>query len=379
MASIRKRGTGYQVRYYYYDMDGHEREKSKSGFKTKSAARLFASRVEIDYQNGLNIATGDRPFADYFDYFYHTYKEPKIKFMTQQRYKITSRVLHKYFGKTSLKNMNRQRYQQFINHYGSNHAKDTVYKVNSLVRAAAQNAILDDLIHKDFTQRVEIIYDKSRDKKIEYLNIDEVKRLASYLENNLNPNYTSSFMILTALLTGARLGEIQALTWKDINFNFKTISISKSWNYMQGGGFQDTKNEGSKRIISVNNNLLDDLKILKDHRKDKSMVFMNQFNTIPSSSALNKKLRQSLKDLGINRSGFHFHSLRHTHVAYLLACGIDIYIISKRLGHTNISTTTRTYSYLIDEYKAKNDEQIRNELDKLSLQEKVKQVSKGNR
>ena len=98
-----------------------------------------------------------------------------------------------------------------------------------------------------------------------------------------------------------------------------------------------------------------------------------------SSSALNKKLRQSLKDLGINRSGFHFHSLRHTHVAHLLACGIDIYIISKRLGHTNISTTTRTYSYLIDEYKAKNDEQIRNELDKLSLQEKVNQVSKGNR
>jgi integrase len=38
-----------------------------------------------------------------------------------------------------------------------------------------------------------------------------------------------------------RLGEIIALTWDDINFNFKTISINKSWNYLDGGGFKKPK------------------------------------------------------------------------------------------------------------------------------------------
>ena len=326
MPSIRKHGHGYQVRYYYYDANGQEHEKTKSGFRTKSAAKLFASQLEIDIHNGLDLVPKDLKFADYFDYFYHTYKEPKIENQTKNRYKITS---------------------------------------NSLIRATVQNAILDDLIHKDFTQRVSLIYDKSRDKHVEYLNVAEIKRLIAYLENHLNYHFTSTFMILTAVLTGARLGEIQALTWNDVNFNFKTISITKSWNSSEGGGFKDTKTAGSNRIIAVNDELLKSLKILKDHNNGE-LIFVNQYKSIPSSSAVNKKLRSILKDLGIKKQGFHFHSLRHSHVAYLLSRGIDIYIISKRLGHADVSTTTKIYSYLMDEYKAKNDQQIREELDNLS-------------
>lgn len=70
-----------------------------------------------------------------------------------------------------------------------------------------------------------------------------------------------------------------------------------------------------------------------------------------------------MKDVGIEKQGFHFHSLRHVHVAYLLSKGIDIYAISKRLGHSDITITLRAYSYLIDEYKAKNDSLI---IDKLA-------------
>lgn len=93
------------------------------------------------------------------------------------------------------------------------------------------------------------------------------------------------------------------------------------------------------------------------------MVFQNVLGTIPTSNALNKCLRSIMNDCDIKKQGFHFHSLRHVHVAYLLGEGVDIYAISKRLGHSNITVTLRTYSYLIDEYKAKNDTLI---IDKLS-------------
>ncbi len=56
---------------------------------------------------------------------------------------------------------------------------------------------------------------------------------------------------------------------------------------------------------------------------------------------------------------------RHTHVAYLLSQGIDIYAIAKRLGHSDVSITTRTYSYMIDEYKAATDNLIVNAIDDL--------------
>ena len=83
-----------------------------------------------------------------------------------------------------------------------------------------------------------------------------------------------------------------------------------------------------------------------------------------------------MSDCEIEKQGFHFHSLRHVHVAYLLGKGVDVYAISKRLGHSNITVTLNTYSYLIDEYKAKNDTLIIDKLAQLwEFAEKVRKNS----
>ena len=92
---------------------------------------------------------------------------------------------------------------------------------------------------------------------------------------------------------------------------------------------------------------------------------MNAFGDIPTSNAVNKTLKSLLKGLGIHRKGFHFHSLRHSHVALLLAHGVDLYAISKRLGHSSTATTSKIYAYLIDEYRDKTDQQIVNVLDNI--------------
>lgn len=88
------------------------------------------------------------------------------------------------------------------------------------------------------------------------------------------------------------------------------------------------------------------------------MVFMNCFGTVPTSTAANNKIKEILADCKIKKRDFTFHSLRHVHVAYLINKGIEIYAISKRLGHSNINVTLSRYAYLIDEYKTKNDDEI---------------------
>ena len=191
-----------------------------------------------------------------------------------------------------------------------------------------------------------------------------MKQLIEYISSSFNPHFTSKYMIFLAVYTGMRLGELQGLEWRDINFNFKTISIRRAWSEFEND-FKDTKNESSKRIIRVNSDALiplSELKLAIKPKNDKQQVFLNQYGTVPTSSAVNKTLRESFKAIGITKKGFHFHSLRHTHVAYLLANQIDLYAISKRLGHKDIGTTSKVYSYLIDEYKAKTDNQIDNAL-----------------
>lgn len=116
--------------------------------------------------------------------------------------------------------------------------------------------------------------------------------LVEYIIDSHNINYTSKYLILLAIYTGARLGELQALTWKDINFPFKTININKSWQE----GLQktkDTKNESSKRIIRVNSDILDVIKELEVNNSN--YIFTNQYGTITTSVAVNKTLRQCLK------------------------------------------------------------------------------------
>mgnify|MGYP002730548512 CR=1 FL=1 len=80
-----------------------------------------------------------------------------------------------------------------------------------------------------------------------------------------------------------------------------------------------------------------------------------QYGTISSSNAVNKTLRSLLKDCGLDKKNYHFHSLRHTHVAYLLAQGIDLYTISKRLGHSDMTITAKRYAYLLKDCNKKQN------------------------
>lgn len=367
MSNIIKRGKTWQARIDYYDEDGKRHFKSKSGFKTKKEATIFSSQMIVDKQTKKFVPNKPPYFYEYFWRWFETYKERTVTERTKLKYVNTYKTLKKYMPNIRIDKINRKIYQKFIDDFGSDHARETVAKINSHVHACVKDAIYDGEIDRDFVSRTTLVFNKNKNRKVEYLNEKETIQLINYLKTTRNDRYASKYMILLAIYSGMRLGEIQGLTWKDINFNFRTIDINKSWN-TEESKYQPTKNESSKRIIRVNEEILDIVSELK--RNDKNIVFKGQFETIPSSRAVNNVLRDSLNELNIIKQGFHFHSLRHTHVAYLLSHDVDIYVISKRLGHSNISTTTNTYSYLIDEYKNRSNNQIENILNDMNTNKK---------
>lgn len=362
MAQYVKRGKGWQARIQWRDSLKKRHTKSKSGFTTLKLAKIWGTQTEAELNKGVKV---DKTisFYKYFCHWVKTYKEPKVSQISMVRYNTTEKNIKDFFGQTDIKKVTRSQYQQFINDFGSTHAPSTVQKVNGFIRAAVQSAILDDYLIKDFTQGVALTANKDKILKVQYLNVEEIKALLKETESKLSSHFTSRYMIITAIYTGMRLSEIQALTWNDIDWLHHTISISKSWS-AQTKSFKATKNKSSVRKIKVNTELLKVLKQLRDNTKG-TMVFLDQYGSIPTSNAVNHTLRSILSDLKIHKANFHFHSLRHSHVALLLADGIDLYAISKRLGHSNITTTANTYAYLIDEYKDKTDKRIVKALSKL--------------
>lgn len=362
MANFMKRGSKWQARITWRDDLGKLRQKSKLGFETKQQAKQWAIEQEKKHIDG-QLTDNDPAFANYFDEWFSTYKKDKISLSTQRLYFKTSERIHKHWGNKKISDVTRRQYQKFMNNFGKKHAKETVQKTNSIIRACVKDAILDGIITRDFTQRIELTWDKSRTVKVKYLSIEQINSLVNSLKSDIKSTYISRYMILTAIYTGMRLGEIMALKWSDINFNFKTITISKSYDYVSGGKIKPPKTESSNRTISVNQSLLDLLNQLKEN--DHDFVFMGSNGKIPGSTAVNKTLKKHLALCGIERKNFHFHSLRHSHVAYLLANNIDLYAISQRLGHSNMTTTAKKYAYLIDEYRARSNQRINQALEKI--------------
>ena len=371
MASIKKRGKTWYVRFSKrvqewdpktQSMKSVLKQKSKGGFKTKVEAQQFGVKMEAASIDGVDVVKNP-VFADYYENWYKTFKFPSIRGSTKRRYIINHKFIKEYFGLTKIKDITREEYQKFINSFAATHAIITVRKINISIKACIQYAIDDGLLNRSFATQISISGNSDLDRPVEYLNLAEIKSLMQLCLDGISPRYTSRYLILGAIYTGARLGELSALHWSDINFNKQTISITKSWN-QDHREMNKPKTQSSNRAIPVNLKFLQLLKQLKHNHTD--FVFASPVTKYPpTSNAVNKTLRDLLAKGKMKKNNFHFHSLRHSHVAYLLSEGIDIYAISKRLGHADISITLKTYAYLLDEFKNKQNDKILQSLSKL--------------
>lgn len=185
---------------------------------------------------------------------------------------------------------------------------------------------------------------------VKYYNLDKnyVRLEGNFKNNELNKNgniwtieefnqFINSiddlyYKILFKLLffTGMRKGELLALKWEDIDFINKTISINKT--ITREHEIQTPKTQTSNRIISISDNLINELSKLKH---DHEFIFDISF------TQLKRK-----KDYYCNLSGvkqIKIHEFRHSHACLLFTNKIEIEDISYRLGHSNISMTMSTY------------------------------------
>lgn len=371
MTYVTKRGKTWMVRFSkrvnQWDPDKQAtvsvlKQKSKGGFHTKAEAQQYGVKMEAASLSGVDVIKNP-VFADYYENWYKTFKFPSVRESTKKRYRINHKFIKKYFGLTKIKDITREEYQKFINSFAKTHAIITVRKINISIKACIQYAIDDGLLNRSFATQISISGNSDLDRPVEYLNLVEIKSLMQLCLDEINPRYTSRYLILGAIYTGARLGELSALYWSDINFENQTISISKSWN-QDRREMNKPKTQSSNRVIPVNLKFLQLLRQLKHNHTD--FVFASPITKYPpTSNSVNKTLRNLLTKGKMSKKNFHFHSLRHSHVAYLLSEGIDIYAISKRLGHADISITLKTYAYLLDEFKNKQNDKILQSLSKL--------------
>ncbi|MBB6452022.1 integrase [Salirhabdus euzebyi] len=353
MASFQKRGKTWQ-----YTISAKPKPIRKSGFSTKKEAQIAASEVEAELRKGVAPNLKPVPFDEYFESWLKVYK-PNIAKNTMERYLNTLETIRIHFGGTALQNINKRKYQSFLNDYGKDHAKATSRKLNSHIRSCVREAIDEGIIRVDFTRGVTLTGKDGKRAEEKHLNYAESKLLLNELYKRLDKSLTH-YLLLLGLTSGMRFAEMVGLTRKDFDFQERTINITKTWGYTKKmhEGFGPTKNERSIRKIRMDSIVMNAFKKLFESTPDNilRLVFFSpesKYKVISNGNA-NKVLERILKELKIEP--ITVHGLRHTHASVSLYEQVSIYYVAERLGHADTETTNKHYAHIIKELRERDEE-----------------------
>lgn len=161
------------------------------------------------------------------------------------------------------------------------------------------------------------------------------------------------------LLSGLRRAELLGLRWTGIDFDTDTITIRQTSNYLpKVGVYTDTpKNETSARRIKLAHSLfllLGEYRAWQNKQRDKCGDLWQDkdgrvFTSLFGSPFFPDRVTGWFKSF-IRKHNFpdvHFHSLRHTYASLMIADGTPLVVVSRRLGHAQVSTTSNIYVHVI--------------------------------
>lgn len=397
---VQKRGNVYQYQFAIASIDGKRKYKNKSGFRTKSEAIEAGVKAYNEYINvGHCIEPSKMSYSDYLDYWMKEHCEINLKYHTIQAYQnIIKNHIKPKLGFYMLSQLTTSVIQEFINNiylekgFSKNFLKN-ILKVLKGSLGYATDVVGFIKVNPSLKVRLPK-YDIPDSDPVYILSNEEVEKILERFSNNPCVYYA----FLTAYYTGLRVSEVFGLTWDDIDFVKRTITVNKNiLKKNQAGGtkkrlisgnsttvwyFGTCKTKGSYRTIEIGDTLLKALKKYKEeqiqNRKDYGDTYMkhykksviNPYNNKQEIKILNAyaELQIPLDEVDfvfVKKNGVYegtdsckypfkvihyelgipcrFHDFRDTHATKLIESGADIKAVSKRLGHRNIDFTYNIY------------------------------------
>jgi integrase len=164
-----------------------------------------------------------------------------------------------------------------------------------------------------------------------------------------------------ALATGARRGELLGLAWTAVDLDKATVRVERSLEETAAGlRFKTPKTKAGKRTIAIPPQTVE---LLRAHRLAQREAYLKAMIRPAEELVFARPDGAPLSPDNLSRDwkranlGVSFHALRHTHASALIAAGVDVATVSRRLGHANVATTLRVYTHVFD--KVRSDDQSR--------------------
>jgi integrase len=284
---------------------------------------------------------------EYYEHWVHIYKEGAVRNVTMSKYYQTLIWLKKICPELIISDLTRISYQKLLNNYAEFHERQTTMDFHHQLKAAILDAVDEGLILRDPTRKAIIKGKIPIKKKNKFLNQFELQTLLSNLD--LKDEINWDWFILLVSKTGLRFSEALALTPNDFDFSHQILSVNKTWNYKEDGGFMPTKNKSSIRKVQIDWQLVIQFsEIIRNLPLDKPIFVKGKVYNSTVNDILARYCKKS------NIPIISIHGLRHTHASLLLFAGVSIASVARRLGHSSMTTTQKTYLHIIQELENKD-------------------------
>mgnify|MGYP000846436361 FL=1 len=297
----------------------------------------------------LSDITQNDLFTNYYQNWIAVYKEGAVRSVTLKKYQLACSWLERLVPDLKVGDLTRINYQALLNEYAIYHERQTTMDFHHQLKGAILDAVDEGLIERDPTRKAIVKGKSPRPKKGKYLNQYELHRLITTLELGENINW--DWLILLIAKTGIRFSEALAVTPRDFDFTRQVLSIDKTWDYKNGGGFVATKNRSSNRKVQIDWQLIVQFSTLVRGLNEDDPLFVCKKQRVYNST-INSVLERRCIAAGIPI--ISVHGLRHTHASLLLFAGVSIASVAKRLGHASMNTTEKTYLHIIQELENKD-------------------------
>lgn len=358
-----------------YTPDGKPNRKTFYGDTSAEAAEKM-KEYEKQLEDGLNVDAANINFGSWLDVWLHEYKLHNVGEQTYDSYEgyIQSRI-KPALGRHRLRELRPEHIQSFINSLKSVQLKNSkdksglssasITKIKNIISGALSQAVKNGLITRNFADAITVPKDAKKKKRVNAFNQDEQAALL----NELREHRMYYALIVMALGTGLRIGELLALRWECVDTELQEIKVMeavKRTKDRNADGSLAEKN-GAKSSLKVGDVKTDSgyrtvpltgevLQVLREHKtgqagehllagaawKDNDLVFCTGLGGYLEPRNARRIFEKSRDAIGIPK--YSFHSLRHSFATNAISAGMDYYYLSRIMGHATISVTLDTYA-----------------------------------
>ena len=334
MKAEKDKKTGkWLIQYRYTDWKGNRKKSTKRGFSTKREAEEWLRNFLMSQQADFNMS-----FEEFVKLYYED-MTPRLREHTMKTKKhIIELKIMPFFGKKSMNaitpaDIRKWQNELLLKNYSQTYLRTINNQLTAIFNYATQYY---DLKNNPCKKAGSIGKNKA-----EKMNFWTKEEFSMFIEGIMDKqrSYTA-FMVL--FWTGMRIGELLALTPSDIDFEEKTIHISKSYQRIDGRDvITPPKTKKGNRIITVPDFLLADL---KDYM-DSIYCLENNDRLFPVTKYyMEHEMKRGVKNSGVKY--IRIHDIRHSHCAMLMELGITPLEAAERLGHERVETMLNTYAHL---------------------------------